>query len=79
MKREKSKNAVDEFEAYFMRGGEFYAYLESKSKCIHLCTVFALFDPLDKYFYKECDHKHTETDVTVEKCNAFFQHLLADA
>ena len=78
-KREKSKDEVYEFEAYFMRGGGFYASLESKNKCIHWCTVFALSDPVDKYFYKECDHKHTETDFMVEKCNTFFQHLLEDA
>ena len=48
-KRNKSKSVVDEFEVYLVRGGNFYACLERRSKCIHWCTVFALSDPLDTY------------------------------
>ena len=67
MKRNNNKDSVDKFEYYIMRVGAFYVYLESKSKCIHWGNFFALSDTLDTSFYEECDHDHTETDVTVEK------------
>ena len=66
-------------QSLFYEGRRIYTYLERKIKSVYWCTVFALSNPLYSYFYEECYHEYTETDVTVEQFDSLFQQFLIDA